>query len=291
MQSLLLRVRSIALAHLVGILVFCLAPLSRAQNANTGEIKGTVIDPSGAVVPGVEIAMKNTQTGVITRATTNGAGLYDVPFLVPGEYSITFSKQGFNNFVRQGIGLQIQTLQINATLQVGAAAQEVVVTSAPPLLETESSAQHVDLGSQQIAAAPIVGTNWESEMTQLIPGVNNGGGAGEAVGQAIGVNGTAGYNVNFLIDGSSATEPRDFNSSNNYMPIDAIQEISIDASATLLLSMAMALLPLTSSPKAERTSFTEAHMSSFKTPSLMPEVSIIRPGQNQSSTGITTAEA
>jgi outer membrane receptor protein involved in Fe transport len=74
-----------------------------------------------------------------------------------------------------------------------------------------------------------VGTDWRAEMIQLIPGVNNGGGAGEATGQGVGINGTQGYNINFLSDGSAATAPRDYNSSNFYLPVDAISEVSINS--------------------------------------------------------------
>ena len=212
---------------LAAIVLF--APLARAQNANTGELKGSVIDTSGALVPGAAVSIKNVQTGVVTPTKTNQSGLYDVPFLAPGTYSITFAKQGFRDFVRQGIALQVETLQIDATLQVGVATEEVVVNSAAPLVETETTEQHVDINTQAIDAAPIVGTDWRAELTQLIPGVNAGGGAGEAVGQAVGVNGTQGYNVNFLSDGSAATAPRDFNSSNYYVPIDAISEVSVNS--------------------------------------------------------------
>ncbi|HKM82216.1 MAG TPA: TonB-dependent receptor [Candidatus Acidoferrum sp.] len=206
------------------------APLARGQNANTGEIKGAVMDPSGAVVPDVAISIKNVQTGIVTPTTTNQAGLYDVPFLAPGSYTIKFSKQNFRDFVREGIVLQIQTLEINATLQLGVSTQEVVVNAAGPLVETETSDQHVDISTQAVNAAPIVGTDWRADMVQLIPGVNAGGGTGEADGQSVGVNGTQQYNVNFLIDGSAATAPRDYNSSNYYMPLDAIQEVSVNAS-------------------------------------------------------------
>ena len=75
------------------------------------------------------------------------------------------------------------------------------MTEETPLVETETSDQHVDLSTAAIRAAPIVGTDWRAEMTQLIPGVNTGGGAGEANGQAVGVNGTQSYNVMFLSDG------------------------------------------------------------------------------------------
>lgn len=219
--------RALAICFLAGV---CFSPPIHAQNSNTGEIKGTVTDPSGAIMPGVNVEIKNVQTNTVTQTATNGAGVYDVPFLIPGNYTLTFSKPGFTNFVREGITLQVQTVDVSVALQVGATTQEVVVNAAAPLLETETSDQHVDLTSHQVESAPIVGTNWQSEMTQLIPGVNNGGGSGQAVGQQIGVNGTAAYNVNFLIDGSAATQPRDYNSSNNIMPIDAIQEISVNAS-------------------------------------------------------------
>ena len=144
--------------------------------------------------------------------------MYDVPFLAPGNYTITFSKEGFRNLVREGIVLQIETLEMSAALQIGTSTQEIVVNATAPLIETETSDQHVDFTTTMVEAAPIVGTDWRAEMMQLIPGVNNGGGTGGAGGQAIGVNGTQAYNVNFLIDGSAATDPRDFNGSNYYCP-------------------------------------------------------------------------
>jgi outer membrane receptor protein involved in Fe transport len=205
------------------------APLAGAQNSNTGEIKGSATDPSGAVVPDAAVAIKNVNTGVITNTITNKSGLYDVPFLSPGEYAVTFSKAGFRDFVREGVVLQIETLEIDAALGLGVATERMVVIEASPLLETETTGQHLDLDTKAVATAPIVGTDWRAQLTELIPGVNAGGGAGEADGQAIGVNGTQSYNVNFLTDGSSATSPRDFNSSNFFIPIDSISEVSVNS--------------------------------------------------------------
>jgi len=209
-----------------------LAPaLAVAQNSNTGEIKGSVTDSSGAVVPSVAVSIENAQTGVVTPTSTNKDGLYDVPFLIPGTYTITFSKQGFRDFVRQGVVLQIETLEIDGALQIGTATQQVVVTGAAPLVETETTEQHVDLDTQAVASAPIVGTDWRSELVALVPGVNVGaGGAGAANGQSAGVNGTQGYNINFLVDGAAATDPRDYNGSNNITPIDSISEVSMNSS-------------------------------------------------------------
>ena len=146
------------------------ATFAFGQNANTGEIKGTVSDASGAVVAGVTVTITNVQTGVATVITTNSAGIYDAPSIPVGQYRMTFSKTGFRDFVRDGITLQIQTLGVDATLQVGKATEQVVVTGEPPLVETETSEQHVDINTAAIHNAPIIGTDWRAEMIQLIPG-------------------------------------------------------------------------------------------------------------------------
>jgi hypothetical protein len=205
------------------------ATLAFGQNANTGEIRGTVQDSTGALVEGVKVIITNVETGVNIVSATNSAGIYDVPSVPTGLYTITFSKTGFKNFVRKGVTLEIQTIAVDGTLQVGSISEQVVVTEETPLVETETSDQRVDLDTAAIRTAPIVGTDWRAEMIQLIPGVNTGGGAGEANGQAVGVNGTQSYNVMFLSDGGPATAPRDFNGSNYYMPVDAIGEVSVNS--------------------------------------------------------------
>ena len=203
--------------------------LAFGQNANTGEIRGIVQDSSGAVVEGVKVTITNVETGVSIVSTTNSAGIYDAPSVPTGSYTVTFLKAGFKDFVRKGVILQIQTVAVDATLQVGNATERIEVTAETPLVESETSDQHVNLNAAAIRTAPIVGTDWRAEMIQLIPGVNTGGGAGEANGQAVGVNGTQSYNVMFLSDGGPATAPRDFNGSNYYMPVDAIGEVSVNS--------------------------------------------------------------
>jgi hypothetical protein len=205
------------------------ATFAFGQNANTGEIKGTVQDSSGAVVEGVKVTITNVGTGVSIVSATNAAGIYDVPSVPTGLYTVTFSKAGFKEFVRKGVTLEIQTIAVDCTLQVGSINEQMVVIAETPLVETETSDQRVELNTHAIEAAPIVGADWRAEMIQLIPGVNTGGGAGEANGQAAGVNGTQSYNIMFLSDGGPATAPRDFNGSNFYMPVDAIEEVSINS--------------------------------------------------------------
>ncbi|MGA7633347.1 MAG: carboxypeptidase-like regulatory domain-containing protein, partial [Terriglobales bacterium] len=172
--------RLVNLRHFGRLLVLLVtglaATLAFGQNANTGEIKGTVVDATGAVVRGAKVTIINVATGVSIVSSTNSDGIYDAPSVPTGSYTITFAKTGFKNFVREGVTLEIQTIAVDATLQVGNASEQVVVSAETPLVETETTDQHLDLSTQAIEAAPIVGTDWRAEMIQLIPGVNNGGG-------------------------------------------------------------------------------------------------------------------
>lgn len=206
-----------------------MAPVVKAQNANSGEIRGTVTDASGAVIEGAQISISNVDTGASIVLTSNGAGIYDAPSVPTGNYTITFTKDGFHELVREGVAVQVQTMSMDVVLQIGASSEKITVTAENPMLQTETSDQQTNFDTKAVLDAPIVGGIWFSELTKVLPGV--GGGAGgqrdASGGEGIAVNGTQAYTANFQIEGSSATDPRDLNASNNYVPIDAIGEISV----------------------------------------------------------------
>jgi hypothetical protein len=219
----------ITMLALVIVLLITGTRSTLGQNTNSGEIKGTVTDSSNAVIPGATVTILNIGTGVSMITVTNGDGIYDAPSVPTGEYTITFTKAGFRDAVRKGITLHLATIAIDASLQVGIATQQVVVTADAPLLQTENSAQNMDFNEQAIQDAPIVGGVWYNELTNELPGVN-GGGSQDASGQGIGVNGTQGYSGSFLLEGSVAQEPRDANASDNYPPVDSISEVNVQTS-------------------------------------------------------------
>lgn len=209
----------------IQLLAFAALPLC-AQNTNTGEIKGSVTDPSGAVIANAKVTVTDLLTGVVTVVDTNKSGIYDVPSLLPGEYTVAVAAAGFKDYLRKGVVLEVETVAINVTLAVGVATEQVVVNGEVPLLQTESSDAHVIFDTQQVLDAPTVGGVWYNELTNELPGVNpGGGGAQDASGQGVGINGTQGYMGNWLIEGSDATQPRDVNASDNYPPVDSISEV------------------------------------------------------------------
>jgi len=202
-------------------------PFARGQNANTGEVKGLLTDTSGAVLADVAITITNVQTGIVTNTKTNANGLFDAPSIPTGEYTITFSKAGFKELVRKGLFIESGTTAVDTTLQVGDVTEKIEVIIEAPLLQTETSDQYVNFDTKEVLNAPIVGGIWFSELTKMLPGVGGGGGRDASGGEGVAVNGTQSYTANFQIEGSSATDPRDLNASNNYVPIDAIGEVNV----------------------------------------------------------------
>src|SRR4029077_12215783 len=76
-------------------LLLSVARVGLAQNTNSSDIRGTVVDPSGAVLPGTTVTVRNNDTGVVREFVSNGNGLYDTNSILPGNYTITFTKDGF----------------------------------------------------------------------------------------------------------------------------------------------------------------------------------------------------
>ncbi len=123
-----------------------------------GTISGTVADQTGAVVPGASVEVRETSTGAVSRTTSDNTGQYVVPFLLPGQYSITVTKSGFQKLTRSGIALQSQEhLTVNLNLTVGAASQTVTVTAAAPLLNQENATIGDVIPTSSVADLPLNG--------------------------------------------------------------------------------------------------------------------------------------
>src|SRR4051794_31557245 len=101
----------------------CMTVSGLAQSTNSGDLRGTVTDATGAVIPGATVTIVNTETGVTMELTTNAAGIYDSVSIRPGHYRVTFSKGGFGKLVRDGVTLDVGVLSLDAQLTVGAAQQ------------------------------------------------------------------------------------------------------------------------------------------------------------------------
>jgi len=135
-----------------------LAALSSAMfgQDTTGAISGTVSDPSGASVAGVDVRILNTQTGFSRVTATGEAGEYRVPFVPPGIYDVTVQRTGFKSQVQHEVRVEIlQTRTVNFALELGATSETVVVQSTAPLLDAETSQAGTVIKNEQVNNLPL----------------------------------------------------------------------------------------------------------------------------------------
>jgi hypothetical protein len=145
--------------------------LSGSAQTITSSIVGTVTDSSGAVVPGVKIAVKNLDTGIQTSAITDTVGNYTVAQLPPGRYQVEAEITGFKKFVRQNVTLEMtRQLRIDVPLETGAASEIVNVEATTPLVETETGQLSSTVTTRELTALPSIGRN-PQDFRLLVPGV------------------------------------------------------------------------------------------------------------------------
>src|SRR5271154_6695532 len=219
-------------------LLSCVAGLGFAQNSNSSDIRGTATDASGAVLPGVTVTVLNNDTGVSRVFVTNGDGLYDTNSILPGTYTVTFTKTGFQKLVKNSIVLQVGLSTVDGAMQVGSVTEEVVVTSNAPLLKTEDAEVSNTLSTQQLTDLPNVDpANGWTYLLKLLPGATstpggtNGGGSGDqnpGADQAIA--GTMPYFSSYLVDGGSIWLPHSANIDSGQS--ESVAEVNVILSTT-----------------------------------------------------------
>jgi hypothetical protein len=127
----------------------------QAQSVH-GTLAGTVADSTGAVIAGAKVDVVNTGTASTYTATTTSAGLFRMEDVALGSYVITVTAPGFKTSVTKGILVQIGTVaSVNISLQPGAVAEEVTVSSTGPTLETQSSDMGGVISEKQIVDLPL----------------------------------------------------------------------------------------------------------------------------------------
>jgi hypothetical protein len=144
---------------LAALLFSLSASLALAQSSGT--IRGVVSDNTGAVIPGASILVKNLDTGVESKAATNQVGLYTVPALNPGRYSVTCASQGFAPKVFPNLRLEVsQTSRVDCKLALGNVVETIEVTAAAQLLQSEKTEVGQVIDGKRIVEMPLNGRNY-----------------------------------------------------------------------------------------------------------------------------------
>jgi Carboxypeptidase regulatory-like domain/TonB dependent receptor-like, beta-barrel len=198
-----------------------------------GSITGTVEDTTGAVVPGAQVTLLNTDMGLTLQTKTNGSGAYTFSPVRTGHYTLTFSANGFATTTQSNVTVTVSSaLQVNAQLKAGSASETVEVTAAPPLMQTENAAVGQTVDSQTLNSLPLNGRNF-TFLAQLGAGTQTpqADTRGNAASGAFSANGLRPAQNNYLLDGiDNNSDTVDFLNGTNFVvlpPLDAIQEFKV----------------------------------------------------------------
>ena len=210
---------------------------TRAQGL--ASLRGTVADPSGAVVPMSTVTLTQVGTGFSRTVTTNAEGDYLIPSLPPANYVLTVRATGFQEFTQAGITLQAaQSATVNVRMELGQATEKVTIVAAATQVDTTTGTQKQVINQTQMVELPLNGRN-AAELTMLVAGASpppsGGGGSLQGLTKqfpseiAVSTNGAQEDQVSYQLDGASYNDG--FFSTNLPFPFpDALQEFSVQTS-------------------------------------------------------------
>ena len=139
-----------------------------------GLINGTVADPTGALIGGAQVSIKNTLTGQVTTVTTTSDGNYSAPFLQPGNYEVSASHEGFQSETQSGLTLTAdQVASVNFQLRVGASTTKVEVVASGTEIDTTTGAIAEVINEKAITELPLNGRN-PAALVFVVPGAIDG---------------------------------------------------------------------------------------------------------------------
>src|SRR6266516_8192991 len=219
----------------VGIIVFGLAG-GHAWAQATAQIAGTVRDQSGAVLPGVEITVTQTDTGATRSALSNETGSYVLSNLPIGPYRLEAALSSFRTFVQTGIVLQVNGAPVvNPVLEVGQVTEQIEVQANAALVETRTTGIGQVVENARVLELPLNGRN-VNELIALsgaaAPAAANGSGRNPFLAlTGVSVAGGSSIGLNYTLDG--ANHNNSFENTYLSMPFpDALQEFKVDTTAT-----------------------------------------------------------
>ena len=222
---------------LVGVVLLVLVSAcpAWAQEVAGSQLSGVVRDASTAGIPGAEVTVTKTDTGMVRTVFTGAEGVYAIPNLPVGPYQLKVVLQGFNTYVRDGIVLQVgSNPEINVTLSIGAISEQIIVTANSTLVETRNTGVGQVIDNQRLMEMPLNGRS--SAELIFLSGLATTAPAGDLNTNknfptaTISVAGGQANGITYIMDGGTHNDP--FNNLNLPTPFpDALQEFKVETSA------------------------------------------------------------
>lgn len=177
--------------------------VSVPAHAQSASISGQIIDPSGAMVKNVQITLTNDLTHTALRAKTNGVGIYSLPFVAPGKYTLHAEATGFSPYTQTGITVTTaQNLELDFRIKVGGESQSVTVNGSGSGINTTDASVSTVIDRQFVENIPLNGRSFQS-LIAATPGVSIVPSQGAGTSGEFSVNGQRTESNYFTVDGVS----------------------------------------------------------------------------------------
>ena len=227
--------RTVVFSLLMGFLALATARALKAQAVSIATVTGRVVDEQGALLNGAQVRMTAVDTGVVSNAITNTEGIYTIPSLPIGAYTLQATFPGFQTYVQTGILLRVNDhVEINIPMKVGQVSESVAVEANASLVQTQQNTISQVVDQQRIVDLPLNGRDPTQLITISGASINHSDGTNTGSksffsSQSISIAGSAGDATNYLLDGGDNNDS--FTNVNMPFPFpDALGEFSVETS-------------------------------------------------------------
>jgi hypothetical protein len=226
-----MRVRGLSRVLFFLLVLVIAIPTAIAQKTS-GTITGTVIDPTGAVVPAATVVIVNANTGATRETFTNDQGVFSFPEQSEGTYTLTVTKAGFKKLTQHNVQLHVADVtNLNVKMDMGAASETVVVEATAVSVNTSTGDVSNTMSGEQIRELPVNGRNFV-QLTTLVPGASVGEAfdnknKGLFAGVDISFSGSPSVGNQWTVDGAANNDIGSQRTILIYPSIDGIEEFKI----------------------------------------------------------------
>ena len=222
------HISRVALAAVV--VLFVAAGRVEGQGSSTASISGVAVDSGGGVIPGASVVVTNTATGEKFDTFTSEQGVFSVPSLITGRYTVTVSIEGFKTAVIENVVVNAGVpASVRATLEVGGLTEQVVVQSTAELLQTQSATVATTLDTREVMTLPLSSRS-AFDFVVFLPGTNTAGGSRESL-----INGLPQGTINITLDGVNIQDNTNKTTDGFFAIVsprlDAVEEITMSSAA------------------------------------------------------------
>ena len=254
--------RAIGIIPLLAL--YIAAPAFAQGGGSTASLTGTVTDTDGGAVPGATVEVKNNATGTVERLVTNSAGIFQVPALSPGTYTVTISLSGFKTHVLNDVRVVAATAaEVKATLQIGQLNETIEVRSRSDLVQTQSTEVQSTMLTEQLNKLPLVSRNALSSV-MFLPGVEQIGGYRGST-----INGLPQNTINITLDGIGIGNNRQTGDGFYtwvFPRMDAVEEVTVTGATPDAASGAQGSVQIAFATRSGTNNYQTSIYHYFRTP-------------------------